>query len=651
MDALLDDLGREPTQRTLWAAGGAMAVAGALALTLGGSAAAPCAEAGAGLDETWNASTKQAIHAALAATNRPFAEDAYRSVERTLDDLASRWSDARVEACEATHVRHVQSDTGLDLRMACLDRGRKAFEAATSVLAGADATVAERATDIARAVPDPSECADIESLVRGIEPPPAETAADVDVIRQHLAELDVLEAAGRYKDALDHAHALVDIARPLDYPPVLAEALHGLGRAQADLEHGQAARDTLFDALDLAEANRHDELALDVWLELVELVGKQQVDSKRGEQWVRRARAALIRIGEPPKRHFRWLTARGILLYRLGRYEDAEAVLNDALSLGADVHGPDDVRLNVPATTLAGVFVDTDRLDEGRTLTRQALARARHSLGNRHPQVAYLLMNLGNLHWKTGRRDEAGRALDEALGILAASHGEASVPVAQARLSIAELHRMNGDLDRALAHAQAARDTLEALLGDHPHYAIAVGNVGNALFEAGRYEQAAAAYREALEIERSVYPPAHPWMAARFASLGDALLGLRRHDEALAHYERSLALLEANRDVPPDAEYFTYPLKGKAKVSLARGRPADAARLLERALSIWNKNPEGNPFETADTKWTLARALWDRDRATAETLAREAHEIFVRLGKTREAEIVTSVIERQARED
>jgi hypothetical protein len=82
---------------------------------------------------------------------------------------------------------------------------------------------------------------------------------------------------------------------------------------------------------------------------------------------------------------------------------------------------------------------------------------------------------------------------------------------------------------------------------------------------------------------------------------------------------RALAIWEgtAGREHPDVA----YALQGLGDTHLAAGRPADAIAPLERALTI--RAAGSVPDDLAETRFALARALWDagRDRPRARTLA------------------------------
>src|SRR5204862_7915843 len=102
---------------------------------------------------------KDAIHQAFAATGLSYAEPAFTSVSRALDEYARRWVSMYTDACEATHVRGEQSAEVLDLRMGCLQGRLGGVAALSEILARADGTVVQNAVSAAGALPPLDRCA------------------------------------------------------------------------------------------------------------------------------------------------------------------------------------------------------------------------------------------------------------------------------------------------------------------------------------------------------------------------------------------------------------------------------------------------------------------------------------------------------------
>src|SRR5207248_498289 len=149
--------------------------------------------------------------------------------------------------CEATHVRHEQSDTLLDLRMRCLDRAIDRFSGLVAQLARADRASRVAAPGAIAELPGAASC---ESLADA-----GELALPGDVTQRQLAlaadraidEAWALYALGRYRDARSK---LAEIERTLvhvDAPGVRAAALALAAAIEARIGDAATARAKLDD--------------------------------------------------------------------------------------------------------------------------------------------------------------------------------------------------------------------------------------------------------------------------------------------------------------------------------------------------------------------------------------------------------------------
>jgi len=104
---------------------------------------------------------------------------------------------------------------------------------------------------------------------------------------------------------------------------------------------------------------------------------------------------------------------------------------------------------------------------------------------------------------------------------------------------------------------------------------------------------------------------------------GEILNALGRYDEARALFNSALAVW--NKELAPDHSYFGDSYNGIGRSYLGQDAPESALAPLERALAIREKSGS-EPSQIGETRFLLARALWDsgRDRARARTLAEAA---------------------------
>jgi eukaryotic-like serine/threonine-protein kinase len=121
-----------------------------------------------------------------------------------------------------------------------------------------------------------------------------------------------------------------------------------------------------------------------------------------------------------------------------------------------------------------------------------------------------------------------------------------------------------------------------------------------------------------------VLGPQHPVLSIPLTLLGRALTRLGRYEEAQHQLDRALALQQQ----PEEHAGLAEPLTGLGLLQLARGRPAAAVPLLERALRL-------APEEAAtETRFVLAQALWEskQERPRALELATRAQKDWQRRG-------------------
>ena len=93
---------------------------------------------------------------------------------------------------------------------------------------------------------------------------------------------------------------------------------------------------------------------------------------------------------------------------------------------------------------------------------------------------------------------------------------------------------------------------------------------GQALYEAGRYEEAIPFYREALELGEREFGPDHPTTALLLNNLASLYESQGRYAEAEPLYKRALAIWE--KALGPDHHDVAQSIKGLAGLYSAQGR-------------------------------------------------------------------------------
>ncbi|MEM7157979.1 MAG: tetratricopeptide repeat protein [Myxococcota bacterium] len=621
MDSLLTALGRRLHRRRR---GGALAVAGGLCgagLLARGSTPPPCAAAGSEIGETWNESHADALHEAFVATGRSFAETTWQSTTQSLDAYARRWRDAQADACEATHVRQEQSSAALDLRGACLDQRRRELGALVDALAQADATAVDYAHEAVADLPGLDRCSDLDALRNRIAPPEAEDAAEVESIREGLAHARSALALGQLEASAQRLEPLVERARATAYGPLLAETLSTQGQVWGWQGRLEAAEGRLLESLDLAEAHHHDELAAHAWQHLGWLALDRLRDPVRGRGWLRRARAAMLRVGRPPGLEADLLQHEG-LLYRVEqRLDEAEAAQREALDLRREHRGDTHAKVISSRVSLANLMATRGELQPARDEYVALIEQQQRTLGPEHPDVGRLRFNVARVELDLGLHEAAAKNLDAAVSIYGEVYGLDSSRLVEVLLLRSLVEDRRGQLAAALHWIGRARAIAEQSTDQQPTLASILTMTGTLEYRQGHWDRALESFQRALGLLEEQPEPSPFELAAARSNVGDALLELDRSAESLPYHQRALDSMR--RALPPDHPHLAYPLRGIGQAHVLQGHPAQATDPLRTALSIFEANP-GNPTDMATTKWWLARALASTDPTSALDLARQA---------------------------
>jgi tetratricopeptide (TPR) repeat protein/predicted Ser/Thr protein kinase len=185
------------------------------------------------------------------------------------------------------------------------------------------------------------------------------------------------------------------------------------------------------------------------------------------------------------------------------------------------------------------------------------------------------------------------------------------------------------DAEKSLALMRQSLALKEKVLSpDHPDIAISLAAVGEALHRLDKNEDALAMVRRARDIDVRAYgQTAAPLLQLR-SNEGEYLVALGRAKEAVPVFQDALARAT---NTGPDSPLLAYPLTGLAQAWLALGRPDNARPLLEHAVGLRASAP--NPLDLAETRFALARALWDvdRERPRAQGLAVAAREAYAKV--------------------
>ena len=460
----LERAGRSRVPRFALAGAVAAAVGGATAWSVLGSDEDPCQAGTTHVERVWSEAKQDAVRAAFESSAATYAGAAGLRVQAEIGMWTSRWHDAYRDACEATHERHEQSVETLDLRVACLGRHMRQLEAMVDLIEQGEAVVIENAVVSVQSLGNVDDCSDVAALTARIDLPASpEARARVDAGYGRLAEAHAQELAGRYEQAVSVAREVSDEATAVEYWPLHGFAQLRIASALSLMGDFSSAEEHLLTSVLSAERSRDEPTAADAWIDLVWVVGVEQLRPEEALRWIRFAEAAVDRMGTDPIRTAALDHNRAGVYYRLERYDEALRYYERAHEVQREHYGPQHPVVAQTLNHIGNVLIMQGRYERARVKCEQALHIRRQTLGADHPRVAAPLNNLAEL---LGRQDDHQGALDYAEQALGITRGSGRPEELFAWILVARQQR-------ALGHAKPeldARRRALALLDAHPGF-------------------------------------------------------------------------------------------------------------------------------------------------------------------------------------
>ena len=294
------------------------------------------------------------------------------------------------------------------------------------------------------------------------------------------------------------------------------------------------------------------------------------------------------------------LLHRGRLEGAAGDYATAEGTLVAAYTL-AEAVGHAAVKAEA-ATRLVRLIGD-HRGRDGEAMLWSRLAEAvLVGLGNPSGIEAELRQNLGIVHNRFGRYDEALVALQRAIDLDAAEDR-----IAAYHRFVGNVHYRRGRYREAQAEWQLAVELGSAALGpEHPDVAKSITNLGEALRVQGQTTAAREAFRRAISIWEGAFGRDSALLAAPLNGLGTLALLDGDYAGAVAAFERVRGLLERSSGPGhPDVGAVTANV---GEALLRKGELAESRRYSLRALEILEKALGSEHDSLADALSNLARS-------------------------------------------
>ncbi len=307
-----------------------------------------------------------------------------------------------------------------------------------------------------------------------------------------------LSRAGKYREALPLAQAMVASLETTSNKRDFAAALTNLGQVQASLGRDGDAEPIYKRALSLYEAA--------LGLDSVEIAPA--------------------------------LNDLAALYQRQSRYGEAEPLFMHALSIREKALGPDHPDVGQALNNLATLYERQDRHADAEPVFKRALAIYRKAAGPESAPVATLLNNLGQLEKSDGRAAEAEPLIRQSLSIREKLLGVDHPDVARSLNNLADLKQRQQRYDEAEPLSVRALSIRERSLGsDHPDTATSLNNLAGFYQAAGRNTDALPLIDRAIQGGRAQPKVALPVLFT--AARDNRLPAATAFDEAINVVQRT----------------------------------------------------------------------------------------------------------------
>jgi serine/threonine protein kinase len=511
MAALLDALSPSIPRRSRW-----LALMIGLATVVGASfsgyqlsqSPAPCLPQSAP-SLAWSLQQRPAMRQAFIATGLPYAGSAFDKLTPIVDRYLQQWTDQRVSACEATHVRHVQSSELLDRRMVCLDRSLRQVDALGRLFAAADAAIVNESMRAVSSLPNLSNCADQQSLLNQSPLPAGPQGRQIFERLDHgFAAAWADHTAGRYASALEKLEAIEADVNDFEHMPT--QARHALlkGTVQNELANRSPAESSLDRAVFLALLGGDLGVATDAATALAYYYSQSAAPDERVESWYERAKTLATTLDDPARLAKLSGEYGQHLILETGPSDQAIDHLAFLLSEYTRIYGADSPRTANAMRGYAWVLYKSGRMEEALEYSAQALGRIEASFGVHHNSYLAAANNHASMLTDAHRPEEALALLQKASNAGIENLGEEHPMVLLLIYTWAYTLSEQDRCVQALPRYQQVLEVAERSLGkQHRIYGGAANGVGACLRELGQLEPSRAILRDTLESHGQDYLP------------------------------------------------------------------------------------------------------------------------------------------------
>lgn len=459
---------------------------------------------------------------------------------------------------------------------------------------------------------------------------PREIAGDLDTLVATALQPD---SARRYAGAAQLAD---DLRRWLDGRPIAAQpdtATYRMrkfvARHRFAVGSASAVLLALIGGLGLAlwQANVAHQQAL-----------RADAEAQRAEQQAERARAQVERTRKVKE----FMMSVFLPVDPLRRGVDAPKTIEQAFDAAlqrarTELNGDPVLQADV-LDDFGEILTNQGRFDEAQPLLEQALSVAEKEYGPDHPVAAESLINLAVVASATGRAQAAAQAIDRAIAILERDEGGDPLALPMALMALTTVTQALGDHAGMQEASHRTLTLLRERAPDHPGMIPALSNEAMVVMNAGRLDEADALLKEAIAMIEREHGQDSPTLWSALTSLAALEFERGNPQEERAHTERALALVRSN--FPGDHPWTASSL---ADLGLQRTRMDEfdeGQALLRESIDMYERLGDSGAIPSLRYLAIAQRKQGNREGALASL--KRAQELCVQSGE--EASLVCIVV-------
>jgi tetratricopeptide (TPR) repeat protein len=295
------------------------------------------------------------------------------------------------------------------------------------------------------------------------------------------------------------------------------------------------------------------------------------------------------------------------------RFAEAEPLYQQALQIGEQVLGPEDLMMARALYGLAALYSDQSKYEEARHLHLRALHIREKFIETEPSLVAISLNMLAEIYRHQGKYEEAEPLYLRARHIWEQMPEHNHPPEASLLNNLGILYKTLGRYREAEPLYFQARHIWEQALGSNdPQIAYSLNNLANLYGVQGRYEEAEPLFLRALQIREQALGPEHPQVANPLNNLAELYSLQGKYKEAESLFQRALRIWE--RALGPKHPQVAYPLIGLAYLYSQQNQFEEAELLYKQTLQIRELALGAEHSEVAESFIGLATVLSKRGK-------------------------------------